>query len=115
MLAGALYGTHKRFTRWFRGRSNLSAGLICFLVVVALLLPLTGFTAFLITEAMDGARFVSETLRKEGVEGLLEHVPGPVRSLTEKLMSRFSVGELQLEDTLQEQVSTQDAGEVLVG
>jgi predicted PurR-regulated permease PerM len=107
VLAGALYGTHKRFTRWFRGRSNVSAGLICFLVVVALLLPLTGFTAFLITEAVDGARFINETLRKEGIEGLIDHLPGPLRNLAHNLTERFAVEELQLDTRLQEQVSTQ--------
>jgi predicted PurR-regulated permease PerM len=107
VLAGALYGSHKRLTRWFRGRSNASAGLICFLVVVALLIPLTGFTAFLITEAVDGAKFISETLRKEGVDGLVERLPGPAQRLANNLMDRFAVEEFQLDDKFQEQVSSQ--------
>jgi predicted PurR-regulated permease PerM len=107
VLAGALYGTHKRMTRAFRGRANLSAGLICFGVIVALLLPLTGFTAFLITEATDGIRFIQETLRKEGVDGLIERLPGPTQKLANKAMERLPMEEEQLDETLQKQVSSQ--------
>ncbi|MBN1206883.1 MAG: AI-2E family transporter [Myxococcaceae bacterium] len=107
VLAGALYTTHKRLTRAFRGRANLSSGLLCFAVVVALLVPLTGFTAFLITEATAGMRFINETLRKEGLEGLVDQLPGPARTFTEKLMERFQVEELQLDEQLQQQVTSQ--------
>jgi predicted PurR-regulated permease PerM len=107
VLAGALYGTHKRLTRVFRGNPNVSAGVLCFAVVVALLVPLTGFTAFLVTEATDGMRFINETLRKEGLEGLVEKLPGPARGLAERLMDRFQVEELQLDEKLQQQVTSQ--------
>ena len=107
VLAGALYGTHKRMTRALRGRANLSAGLICFTVIVALLLPLTGFTAFVITEATDGIRFIQETLRKEGVDGLIERLPGPAQKLANTAMERLPMEEEQLDETLQKQVSSQ--------
>jgi predicted PurR-regulated permease PerM len=106
VLAGALYGLHKRFTRLVRGRANLSAGIICFGVIVALLLPLAGFTAFLVTEAIDGVHFVTETLQAKGVAGLAEKLPEPVRKLTDKLQERFQTEELQLDEKLQQQVST---------
>lgn len=107
VLAGTLYGTHKKLTRAFRGRANLSAGLLCFGVIVALLLPLTGLTAFLLTEAADGVRFIRETVNREGIEGLVERLPGPVQRLVENLMERFSVEEMQLDKTLEQQVSSQ--------
>jgi len=106
VLSGALYGTHKRLTRVFRGRAYLSAGVLCFGVTVAVLLPLTGFTAFLVSEAASGVSFVQETLRTEGVDGLTERLPGPLRNLADKLMERFEVEETQLDQKLQEQVST---------
>jgi predicted PurR-regulated permease PerM len=107
VLAGALYGTHRRLTRLFRGRANLSAGLLCLGVVVALLLPLTGLTAFLVGEAAEGVRFVRETVNREGVSGLVERLPGPVQRLAENLMERFAVEETQLDQTLGQQVSSQ--------
>jgi predicted PurR-regulated permease PerM len=106
VLAGTLYGLHERLTRVVRGRAYLSAGVLTFGVIVALLVPLTGFTAFLITEIADGVRFVQETLRQEGVEGLMERIPGPVRNLADKVMERLQVQELQLDEKLQEQVSS---------
>jgi predicted PurR-regulated permease PerM len=107
VLAGALYGVHKRLTRAFRGRANLSAGLICFGVIVALLLPLTGFTAFLISEATGGIRFIQETLRQEGVEGLIERLPAPARKVVDTAMEHLPMEEQQLDETLQKQVSSQ--------
>jgi predicted PurR-regulated permease PerM len=107
VLAGSLYGIHKKLTRAFRGRANLSAGLLCFGVIIALLLPLTGFTAFLISEAASGMRFIQETLRTEGVEGLKERLPEPIHRLADRLMERFQVEELQLDEKIQEQVSAQ--------
>jgi predicted PurR-regulated permease PerM len=106
VLAGALYGTHKRLTRAFRGRSYLSAGVLCFGVIVALLLPLTGITAFVVTEAADGVNYVRDTLRTEGMEGLKNRLPAPLRNLADKAMDRFQVEEMQLDDKLQEQVSS---------
>ncbi len=107
VLAGALYGTHKRLTRALRDRPTLSAGLLCFGVIIALLLPLTGLTAFLVTEALDGVRFIQETVKREGLEGLVERLPGPLQTLTERAMERFEVEELRLDERLEEQVSSQ--------
>ncbi len=107
VLAGALYGTHKRMTRFFRGRANLSAGLLCFGVIVALLLPLTGFTAFVITEATQGIRFIQETLRKEGVEGLIERLPRSAQKLANAALEQIPMEEEELDETLQKQVSSQ--------
>ncbi|WP_224368814.1 AI-2E family transporter [Hyalangium versicolor] len=107
VLAGTLYGIHKKLTRGLRNRPNLSAGIICFGVIIALLLPLTGFTAFLISEAAAGMRFIQGTMKAEGVEGLKERLPGPVRNLSDKLMERFQVEEMQLDEKFQEQVSAQ--------
>ena len=107
VLAGALYGTHKRFTRLLRGRANISAGLLCLGVIVALLLPLTGLTAFLVGEASEGVKFLRETVNREGVSGLVERLPGPAQRLTENLMDRFAVDESHVDETLQKQVSSQ--------
>jgi len=105
VLAGALHGIHKRFTRNLRGRDNLAAGLLCFLVMVALLLPLSGLTAFVVTEVADGVRYVSTTLRSEGLTGLVERLPGPISNLAQKAMERFAVREQALDQAIQQQMS----------
>ncbi|XXF79621.1 AI-2E family transporter [Myxococcaceae bacterium GXIMD 01537] len=104
VLAGSLYGLHVRFTRRLRGRANLSAGLLSLAVVIALLLPLSGLTAFVVTEVVDGVKYVNQTVRREGLEGLMEKLPGPLRRLSQSAMDRFSVQQQQLAQTLEEQL-----------
>jgi predicted PurR-regulated permease PerM len=107
VLAGALYGVHQRFTRNLRGRHNMSAGLLCFLVIVALLLPLSGLTAFIVTEVADGVKYVNTTLRSEGLTGLVDKLPGPAQSLAQKVMDRFALREQQLDKALEERLQQQ--------
>ncbi|NTX15100.1 AI-2E family transporter [Myxococcus sp. CA056] len=107
VLAGAFYGLHSRLTRKLRGRKNISAGLICTMVVLALLLPLGGLTAFVVAEVSSGAQFVTKTVQQEGVEGLVQKLPGPVRKGVESLMERLPMEEAHLDEKIQEQVSSQ--------
>ncbi|MCP3138706.1 AI-2E family transporter [Pyxidicoccus xibeiensis] len=107
VLAATFYGLHKRLTRRLRGRSHLSSGILCTTVVLALLLPLGGLTAFIVTEVSEGAQFVSQTVQREGVSGLVEKLPGPVRGAANSVMKRLPVGEQNLDQTIQEQVSSQ--------
>jgi predicted PurR-regulated permease PerM len=107
VLAATFYGLHKRLTRRLRGRAHVSAGLLTTGVVLALLLPLGGLTAFVVTEVTEGAQFVSQTVQREGVSGLVERLPGPVRGTVDSLMKRLPVGEQNLNQTIQDQVSTQ--------
>jgi predicted PurR-regulated permease PerM len=107
VLAAAFHGLHKRLTRRLRGHAAVSAGLLTTGVILALLLPLGGLTAFVVTEITEGAQFVTQTVQREGVSGLVERLPGPVRGTVESLLNRLPVGERNLDQTLQEQVTTQ--------
>ncbi|MFP2932511.1 AI-2E family transporter [Pyxidicoccus sp. 3LG] len=107
VLAATFYGLHKRLTRRLRGRAGLSSGILCTTIVLALLLPLGGLTAFVVTEVTEGFQFVSQTVQREGVSGLVEKLPGPVRGTVESLMERLPVGQQNLDQTIQEQVSSQ--------
>ncbi|QSQ17780.1 AI-2E family transporter [Myxococcus landrumensis] len=109
ILAGALYGLHSRLTRRLRGRKNISAGLICTAVILALLVPIGGFTAFVVAEVSSGAQFVSRTVQQEGVEGLVQKLPAPLRKGVEGLLKRLPVEEANLDERLQQQVSSQSA------
>ncbi len=107
VLAATFYGLHKRLTRRLRGRQNVSAGLLVTGVVLALLLPLGGLTAFVVTEVTEGVQFVTRTVQQEGVSGLLQKAPRPVRGTLESLMKRLPVQEQNLDQTIQQQVSSQ--------
>lgn len=106
VLAGALYPLHKRLTHRLRGKSNVSAGLLVLGIVVALLLPLSGLTAFAVAEATNGVKYISTTVRQEGVSGLVDKLPRPLRGLTQRVMDRFQVQEEGLNERIQQQVST---------
>jgi predicted PurR-regulated permease PerM len=107
VLAAAFYGLHKRLTRRLRGRQNISAGLLCTGIILALLLPLGGLTAFIVTEVTEGVQFVRETIQREGVTGLVGRLPGPVKDAANSVMQRLPMEQQNLDQTIQEQVSTQ--------
>ncbi|MCY1016205.1 AI-2E family transporter [Pyxidicoccus sp. MSG2] len=104
VLAATFYGLHKRLTRRLRGRNHLSAGLITTAIVLALLLPLGGLTAFIVTEVSEGVEFVTKTVQQEGVQGLVNRIPAPVRGT---LIERLPMEQQNLDQTLQQQVTSQ--------
>jgi predicted PurR-regulated permease PerM len=54
-----------------------------------------GLSAVLVKEASDGARFIRDTVRSEGVTGLIERLPGPLHDLGQKAIARLGdLGEL---------------------
>src|SRR5918998_6727826 len=77
VLAVVLAPLQRRLTRWLGGRRGVAAGILVLAVLFLLVGPLLGLTAFLVKEAADGARFVVDTVRSEGVSGLIEYLPGP--------------------------------------
>jgi predicted PurR-regulated permease PerM len=130
VLTGALYPLHRRLARklarLFRPRGPvllargtarfgahtderraLSAGILCFAVVLALLMPVGGIAAFAIKESVHGVRFVAETVRSEGVTGLIGHLPEPLENGVNTLLERMPGEEQELDAMLQRQASAQ--------
>jgi predicted PurR-regulated permease PerM len=107
VLAGALWPLQTRLTRRLRGKAGVSAGILCFGVVTALLAPVGGIGAFVVKEAAEGARFVTETVRSEGAQGLIDEFPAPLRKLSDRLLEALPIEEEQLDATLQKQATAQ--------
>ncbi|NMO19316.1 AI-2E family transporter [Pyxidicoccus fallax] len=107
VLAATFYGLHKRLTRKLRGKAGVSAGIITTGIILALLLPLGGLTAFVVTEVTEGVQFVGQTVQREGVTGLIERLPGPVRGTVQSLLERLPMEQQNLDQTIQQQVTTQ--------
>jgi predicted PurR-regulated permease PerM len=118
VLTGALYPLHRRLARklgtlFARGRVRggerpaTSAGILCFGVVLALLMPVGGVAAFAIKESVHGVRFVSETVRSEGVAGLVSHLPDSLEKGVNALLERMPGEEQELDALLQKQASAQ--------
>lgn len=109
VLAGTLYPLHRRLSRWLKHRPNTSAGLLCLAVVLALVAPVGGIAAFLVNEAIDGARFIAQTVQSAGMTGLVDELPGPMRRVAEELLHRFPIDEREIDAALQAQASKQSS------
>ncbi len=109
VLAGAFAGTQKRLTRILRGRGNLAAGIICVGIVLILLLPIAGLTAYIVKEVIEGVNFITSVVEEHGLAGLVDYVPGPLQGITERVLERIQVESRGLWQTLQEQISTRGA------
>jgi predicted PurR-regulated permease PerM len=107
VLAGTIYPIQRRLTKWLRGRSNLSAGVLCAAVILALVVPVGGIAAFVVKESVDGARFVIQTVQSDGMAGLVEQLPAPMKSVADAVLKRFPIEEEELDAALQEQASAQ--------
>ncbi|TSC34057.1 AI-2E family transporter [Corallococcus sp. Z5C101001] len=107
VLAGAFHGLYTRLKRRVRGHGSVSAGVIVTGVLLALLLPLGGLTAFVVAEVSAGARFVTQTVQESGVEGLVGKLPDGLQAPVSKLLQRLPLEQAQLDQKLQEQVTSQ--------
>jgi len=77
VLAVVLAPLQGRLRRLLGGRNALAAGLLVVAVLFLLVGPLLGLATFLVKEALDGARFIADTVRSQGVAGLVETLPAP--------------------------------------
>jgi predicted PurR-regulated permease PerM len=112
VLAGALWPAQQRLSRRLCERRGLAAGLLITTVLVVLVVPVGGTAAFVVAQATEGVRWVSRTLRSEGMEGLAQRLPAPVRGMGQRLLERFSVQEAHLTELLQEHLGTQGGSAV---
>jgi len=79
VLAIVLAPVHIRFSRALGGRPKVSATLLVLAVLVLVVGPLLAMSAVAVNEATAGARFVLQTVRGEGIEGLITRLPDSVQ------------------------------------
>jgi predicted PurR-regulated permease PerM len=106
VLAGVLWPAHRWLTRRLWGKSALSAGVLVLGIVLVILGPLAAFSAFAIKEGTEGVRFLTETLRSQGVTGLVDELPGPLSRLARAGLDRLPSAD-QLKEELPKKVSEQ--------
>jgi len=87
VLAAALEPWQRRLARRLGGRRTVAASILTVGVIVAVLLPFAAVLAVVVGEIFDGVVFVRETLRSEGVHGLIEKLPGPLRDIAHRAAS----------------------------
>lgn len=101
VLAGSLLGIHDRLARRLRGRPTLAAGLLTFLLVIAIAGPLASLTAVAVSEAGQGIAYLSHALQAEGLHGLAHRLPENLQPSADRLVDSLPDPK-QLLDTLSE-------------
>ena len=95
VLAVVLSKLQARLAARLGGRRQLAAGILVFAVLFVLIAPLAAMSAYAVKEASAGVKFVVETVRGEGVNGLIEHLPAPFDRAADALRERLGdLGEL---------------------
>lgn len=89
VLAVVLAPLQARLKRWLGGRGAVAAGVLVLAVLFLVVGPLLGLTAFLVKEAADGVRFVLETVKSDGVAGLLGRLPDPIEAFAGRVLERL--------------------------
>ncbi len=97
VLAAALRPVMDWLSRKFRGRRGAAAGAITVAVLVVVLLPLAGLGAILVGQVADGVQWLRETIRSEGVWGLIERLPGPAQHAAKELLEAVPQQQQQLQ------------------
>lgn len=78
VFAVVLAPLEERLARALGGRRQLAAGVIVLAVLVLVIGPVIAMSAFVINEIADAVRFIVQTVRGEGLEGLLKELPAPL-------------------------------------
>jgi predicted PurR-regulated permease PerM len=109
VLAGVLWPVQQRLVRWLRGRRSLAAGTLTVGVILILVGPVVAFSAYVVTEATQGLRLVSRTIRSEGVTGIVHRLPAPLEKLAGQVIERLPQDKDgdNLDEVVQKQVSAQ--------
>ncbi len=86
VLAAGLRSPMEWLARKLRGRRSLAAAVLTLAVLFVVVLPVAGLGAIVVQQVLAGVTWLSETVRSEGVWGLLERLPGPVQDATREVL-----------------------------
>ena len=108
VLAGVIWPLQRKLATRLGDRQPMAAGVLVAAVVVLLVAPVVALSTVVIKEASDGLKYVSRTVRSEGVSGLVDQLPPPVRSVALRALAALP-GDSgnDLSETVQKQVGAQ--------
>jgi len=99
-IAAVLHPLHLRLTAAFKGRVRLSAAVVTLGTFLAIVGPLAYFGSTLVRQVVAGVRWLREALASEGVAGLVEELPEPLRDVARRLNADIPAMLEQLRDAL---------------
>jgi predicted PurR-regulated permease PerM len=86
VTAAALRPTMEWLSRKLRGRRAVAATILTVGVLVLVVVPIAALGAFLVNQVVDGVNWLRETIRSEGVWGLVERLPGPAQNAAREVL-----------------------------
>src|SRR2546422_3788427 len=98
VLAAALMPWTERLAALLRGRRQIAAGVLTLGTLLLLVVPIAAVGLSLGKEAVAGIGYVKETLSGEGVAGLINDLPAPLRTLVEKVLEQIPGGEERIQE-----------------
>jgi predicted PurR-regulated permease PerM len=106
VLAVALWPAQIRVAAALRGHRGVSAGILTALVVVLGAMPVVLISAFVVGEGSNGVEYIADTLRSEGVTGLVERLPEPARDVADEVIEMLPRRQsARLDETVKQQVA----------
>jgi len=113
VLAAALHPLYDRLSERLGGRRQTTAWLMTTAVVLILVVPTFFLTFAVAREVVNGAKYVRETMRSEGVAGLVNDLPPPVRSMARRVLDQIPQEEEEQISGLQGTQAARAVGGVL--
>jgi predicted PurR-regulated permease PerM len=98
VLAAALSPWYEHLARRLGGRRQTASILVTLAMLLVVVIPLALLAMVVAREVASGVTYVRDTFRSEGVQGLLNDLPGPLRALAERVIARFPQGQQDLQD-----------------
>ncbi len=86
VLAVVLAPLQERLSVTLRGRRNAAALILVSAVLLLVVGPLVGMSAVAFNEGIDGLRFVRDTVRSDGMSGLVSMLPWPLHEAASKAL-----------------------------
>ena len=104
VLATILWPAQRWLTRKLKGKPVLAASALVLGIVLLVLAPLVGFSGFIVSEASAGYDFVSQTVRSEGVQGLVDKLPAPMQRTLKSGIGLLPGDTAKLEDAAKDEL-----------
>jgi predicted PurR-regulated permease PerM len=109
VFAGVLFPAHRRLARALRNHKSVAAGALVLAMVIVIVGPLGGLSAFVIKEGIEGVKFVQETVASEGVVGLVERLPDPTERVAKEGLKQLSKESSEWDEMIEKRIQQQGA------
>jgi len=106
VVAMVLWPVHRWLTARLRGHAVPAAAILVALVVVLIVGPLVGLSAFVVAETVGAVQSISATIRSEGTNGLIAKLPDSLEGLAHRVVDRVQLDTGAFTTSMQQQLTS---------